>query len=183
MTGTTHFTAGLFAGASLALCLHLQPVQGAVVIAGTALGSLFPDIDHKNSTISQKAKPVGTVVSAIAGHRKLLHDPVFYMAAYAALVLCGRSISYAAAPLFLGVATHLLLDVLNTAGIPFLYMLNKKWRIHLLRVRTGSVTDKVIGKTLHAMAYLAAGIWLFGLFTSLSAISDRFGSISLSLGG
>lgn len=61
MTGTTHFAAGLFAGASLALCLHLQPVQGAVVVAGTALGSLFPDIDHKNSTISQKVKPVSTV--------------------------------------------------------------------------------------------------------------------------
>lgn len=183
MTGTTHLAAGLFAGATLVLCLHLQPVQGAVVIAGTALGSLVPDIDHKNSTISQKVKPVGAVVSVIAGHRKLLHDPVFYMTAYAALALCYGSIPFTAMPLFLGVSSHLLLDVLNMAGIPFLYMLNKKWRIRLLRVRTGSVTDKAIGKLLHTLAILAAGAWVLRILGALPAMASKICPVTLSLGG
>jgi len=139
MLGKTHFAAGVCAGAVLTYGGQLEPKQAILAIAGTALGSLLPDIDHRNSTISHAVKPVGVVVSAVAGHRKLLHNAAFYAAVFAALFILKRDVAMLCVPLFIGIATHLFLDALNPAGIPVF-----KWRLHLAKIRTGSTTDRAV---------------------------------------
>ena len=62
MNGYTHKIGGTCAGllaTSLALNAPYSPekfIVAGTIMAGSIVGSLLPDIDHKNSTISKKHK-------------------------------------------------------------------------------------------------------------------------------
>ena len=156
MLGMTHAAAGVLAAGCLAAQATPSPVQTGLVTFGVVLGSLFPDIDSKHSIISQVARPVGTVVRMISGHRALMHDPVFY-----ALILLGLKLFFPSLfpwflPMAVGVATHLLLDSLNPMGIPICYYPGKgKHRIHLAKIKTGSFLDSMIRRMFCILSVLA----------------------------
>lgn len=154
MLGKTHLAAGFCAGTTVAAAHFLSPANSLIVIGGCMLGSLLPDIDQKNSMISQAAKPVGVVVSAVAGHRKLLHDPALYVLAMAAARLLVPQVFLWLIPVFIGVTTHLLLDTLNPMGIPLLYVFQHgKWKLCLAKIRTGSWFDSFLCGALWAVGY------------------------------
>ena len=170
MLGKQHAQFGIASGA-LASCalLALGTVSAPVCLGITGLnlvGSLFPDIDHPDSAVSTRLFPLlSRGVTRVAKHRGLLHDPVFYLAIFAAgfalfshfglplWILCG---------LLLGIAGHLFLDALTVNGTPFLYLFNKDRKVHLLpkkmRICTTKTSAAVVTGLLCALCYVGAGI-------------------------
>lgn len=165
MLGKTHLAAGFCAGAAISATHFLTPTEAVVVTAGCMLGSLLPDIDQKNSMISQTVKPVGTVVSAVAGHRKLLHDPVLYLLVMTAVWFFVPQVFPWLIPVSIGVMTHLLLDTLNPMGIPLLYALRHgKWKLRLAKFRTCSWFDSACCGLLWVIGYVSLVKWILQKF-------------------
>ena len=75
MQGVTHMAGGAAFAAVYTLVAHpgLSIGQEAAIIGIGALGGLIPDIDHPNSKISHKLKPVSAVVSLMFSHRGFFH--------------------------------------------------------------------------------------------------------------
>ena len=156
MVGKTHLAIGLTAGVGACILGDLPPLAGVVVIVEFGLGSLLPDIDQRNSTISKKVKPVGVVVNAVAGHRTIFHDPLLYLVL--GLLAWKMLPAYMAhfISLLMGVATHLFLDALNPTGIPIL-----SFRLRLRNIRTGSSGDLFLGTIFRFLAHIGLCFWLF----------------------
>lgn len=140
MLGKTHVVAGICAGVGLTTAVAASPLAGAVIIGESWLGSLFPDIDHKNSKISKKMKLTGFIARLFAGHRTLFHNPLTYAAVYAILRYFRPDLARVLVPLFMGIGTHLFLDALTPMGIPLLPNL----RLHMGNIRTGSGVEHAI---------------------------------------
>lgn len=165
MVGKTHLAVGFATGIGVCIAGNLPPLAGAIVIAECGLGSLLPDIDQRNSTISKKVKPVGVVANAVAGHRTIFHNPLFYLI----LGLLAWKMSPAYMPhvisLLIGVATHLFMDALNPSGIPVV-----GFRLHLCNIHTGSSGDLFLGTMFRFLARFGLIFWtfryLYHIFTS-----------------
>lgn len=140
MLGKTHAAAGVCAGIGLTMAVATSPLAGAVIIGESWLGSLLPDIDHKNSKISKKLKLTRFIARLFAGHRSLFHNPLTYAAVYAILRYSRPDLARFLIPLFMGIGTHLFLDALTPMGIPLLPNL----RLHLGNIRTGSGVEHAI---------------------------------------
>lgn len=158
MVGKTHLAAGIAAGAAICLTQQLGAVPGAIYLAGAGLGSLLPDIDHRNSTISKVAKPVGIVVNTVAGHRTIFHDPVMYMILGLLCYWLRPEWMVFCVPILIGVASHLFLDFLNPAGIPII-ALARGPKIHLIGIHTGSSMDHFLGGVFSVIGRLTVVIW------------------------
>ena len=156
MVGKTHLAVGLATGIGVCIAGNLPPLAGAIVIAECGLGSLLPDIDQRNSTISKKVKPVGVVASAVVGHRTIFHNPLLYLV----LGLLAWKMIPAYMPhvisLLLGVVTHLFMDALNPSGIPVL-----GFRLHLCNIHTGSSGDLFLGTMFRFLARFGLIFWIF----------------------
>jgi len=157
--GKTHLAAGIAVGAAVCLKADLALAPGLICLAGAGLGSLIPDIDQRNSTISKAAKPVGAVVNTVIGHRTLLHDPVLYIALGALCSVMKPEWLIYVMPILLGVASHLLLDSLNPSGIPVLYAVHGP-RVNFAFIHTGSKADRAIGLMLTIAGRLAVVVWI-----------------------
>lgn len=154
MLWRTHVLAGI---SSLWL---LQPVSGvfttdtlAPALALAALGALLPDLDATESKIKylevggiRPFAPLSIATNQAFGHRGLLHSPVMLVSIglFAALL----SIWWGGIPsiaLWLGYASHLLMDSCTSSGIP---QRPYKGRLHLLpsplRIVTGSPAEDVV---------------------------------------
>ena len=81
MLGKTHRLGGIMIGAVTPLVLeriiHVNIdntlLFTCTTMAGGAIGSLLPDLDHPNSIISKKLKPVSKAVREFAHHRGITH--------------------------------------------------------------------------------------------------------------
>lgn len=150
MNGYTHKIGGTCAGL-IATCLALQaPVSpekiavSALIVTGATIGSLLPDIDHKNSTISKKHKVVSWVITHLFEHRGFTHAPLIQVLFTVLLLYLGRNLGGAIGFCYLGFAigiglgllSHTLLDMLTVGGIPLLYPFTKK-KFRLLHLKTG----------------------------------------------
>ena len=177
MTGKTHLTAGSAAALTYLALLPQKPdfpIALGIFGAGV-LGSLLPDIDHKNSKITHMAKPVGTLVSFLFGHRGLFHAPLFYLALLGlfwkfcpipALMPIGYS-------LFIGIGSHLLMDMLTVQGIPLLFPLTKQ-KIHVIGIRTSGKAEKAVWVLL--MIYIVAMIAYTIFPEAISGIPSLIGA-------
>ncbi|MFI3211610.1 MAG: metal-dependent hydrolase, partial [Peptostreptococcaceae bacterium] len=84
MSGATHKVGGLCTGVlASALLLKTPSPEGvflsSILIAGSYLGSLMPDIDHKGSTVGHKVKLISGTISKLFGHRGITHAPLFHL--------------------------------------------------------------------------------------------------------
>lgn len=156
MVGKTHLAIGLAAGVGACILGNLTPLAGVITIAEFGLGALLPDIDQRNSTISKRVKPVGTVVSTVVGHRTIFHNPLLYLVlgllAWSTIPVYMTHVI----PLLMGVATHLFMDALNPSGIPVL-----GFRLHLCNIHTGSSGDLFLGTTFRFLARIGLCFWIF----------------------
>ncbi len=134
MLGKQH----LFFGIATASALTISHIGGdytglqspAILIAGTAIGSLAPDIDVPTSIMGKMVLPVSFIINKIFGHRTITHDPIIWIPLSVFLtikypVLFG---------FFFGYLGHLFLDSFTAGGIPVCFLLNKK-PFHLLPYR------------------------------------------------
>lgn len=134
------------AAAGLATAILMKEPVVAVAVSGAiaAASALIPDIDHKNSHISHKLKPVGFVASTVFGHRKLLHSIIPYLCLYIAAILTFPAFTSIILSGLVGILSHLFLDMLNPEGVPLFYPFVKK-RMSLAKIKTGSGGDTLVG--------------------------------------
>lgn len=145
MNYKTHINGGILIGlyASTQMTI-LSLISTGIFLGGAVIGSTLPDIDHKNSYIGKKAKPVSKAINKFAGHRKLFHAPLLYLFLYSTslgmttntLLLIGLK------GLFLGILSHLILDSLTIGGLPWFYPFSKK-RFSLGKVKTNSKLEEI----------------------------------------
>ena len=159
MRGKTHLAAGvavglLFAQHNTAAVTPYPVVDDAVITLASAAMSLFPDLDIHTSKAGRKFPILSRLTQLLFGHRKMLHAPLFYLTIAYLLYLRWPQFSLFIFSAFLGAASHLFLDALNPQGVPLIWPDNKRFR--LAHIRSGSVTDRVIG-----WLFLATDIFLF----------------------
>ena len=150
MTYRTHVAGALAAGfGTIALTtipelnLHIDSVyQHLLVFACSVVGGLFPDIDLQTSTVGQKVKYLSRLINKIFGHRTLFHAPLLYIAIYFVLTIYFPKYQMYILAWSLGVASHLILDMLNPTGIPLFYPFQRKIRI--AKIRTSGEGENVV---------------------------------------
>lgn len=150
MKGKTHKIGGACAGA-IAGAMLLQPpytfdkmLLTGILVGGSIIGSLMPDIDHQGSTIGHKMKLISSVISNLFGHRGMTHAPLIHILLTIILLFLGGTftdfpklcyISFVIG-LFVGGLSHLILDAMTIAGIPALYPFSKK-KYRIAKFTTG----------------------------------------------
>ena len=130
MNGRTHLMAGIATG--MAYCAYLGRFDVAIV--GVAIvGALIPDIDHPQS-LASGIVPGASMVLSLGGirHRGFTHSALFVgMATGIAWLVCqnvGLSMTMAMA-FGLGILSHIMLDMMTSAGVPVLYPFRVKYRV------------------------------------------------------
>lgn len=146
MNYKTHLTGGILAGLFV-VCKtpQIDLINSGIFVGSTVIGSLLPDIDHKNSFIGQKAKGVSKAINKLAGHRKLFHAPLFYLLLYSVCIgyTDNLMIIKIINGLFIGVGSHLILDSLTKGGLPWFYPFSKK-KYSFMKIKTNSKGEDVV---------------------------------------
>ncbi len=103
------------------------------------IAALFPDIDQPNSKISTKI-PGSKILNIFTKHRGIFHS-AFFAILLPGIVWYFLSHSYGIA-LFIGYASHLLIDSLTKAGINFLHPFG---RLHVSGfIKTGTTAELLV---------------------------------------
>lgn len=104
-----------------------------IIISGLILGSLFPDIDHKNSYLSRKIRPLSYITSKIFKHREFTHSIAgVFSISYILYLILGKTNME---PIYLGIfnnaftigmISHIILDMMTVSGVALFYPLNRR---------------------------------------------------------
>lgn len=145
MMGKTHKLGGLCTGLMASSILIQQPYTVEklaicrVITITSMIGSMWSDIDQKNSTIGKKHKITSTIISTLFTHRGITHAPLLYFLLFFILfnftnlienTIIKTSVLSGLFGLFLGIMSHLVLDMITHDGIPICYPFSKKSFIH-----------------------------------------------------
>lgn len=125
-------------------------VSCGIVVCGAVLGSLLPDIDHRNSYIGRKLHIASFIISKTLGHRSIVHTPLMIFAFTAVLYFLSMELTGTfriTARLFItglsaGMWSHLLLDMMTKRGIPLLYPITKK-SFRIANFKAGGIGDRL----------------------------------------
>lgn len=164
MMATTHRLGGIAAGITTAALIHTDITGTVIILAGALIGSIFPDIDNKNSQISHKMPITALVVSvgkyiiriitsslpkkqkqyinSLIGHRGFTHSLVGSIIFPAIVILIGllfklktRYVLLASLSIFIGCLSHLVLDMFS-GGVP-LFMPFSTDQLIIAKIKTG----------------------------------------------
>lgn len=142
MMAKSHVVVGFASWVATAPLLHLPPGDpGSLALA--VAGSLLPDIDHPNSWIGRRTRPVSTAIAAALGHRGLTHSAVAVAGLVALLLHAGYRQAEVSA-LAVGYLSHLAADMLTPRGLRLAWPLRKTWGIPLCRTGSPMETSIVI---------------------------------------
>lgn len=163
MTYTSHILFPLALGAGIVSAGYLpsSDLAGNVLLfSGTLCGALLPDIDHSESALGRRIKPVSMLVQALAGHRGITHTPAFWLAltviVFAIAAIVGGQAPFFAAGLSFGYASHLFLDYLTKGGIPAAWPVKSiKARYSLGLFKTGSIFEYLFTSSVVGLSALA----------------------------
>lgn len=142
MKGSTHIVGGIAFGCFAfnnidILNVNINDGKTLLLVSlGLTIGALIPDIDHKNSTISNKVKPIGNIISRIFKHRGFTHS---VLGSIVMTILFGWLFSLAGMnkafnivltkSIYIGIISHILLDMLTPSGVDLLYPYNRRYNI------------------------------------------------------
>lgn len=123
-----------------------------IITSGLVLGSLFPDIDHKNSYLSRKLKPVSFITSKVFKHREFTHSIVgtISISYLMYFILSKTNMEYMYKSMFskaftIGIISHIILDMMTISGVVLFYPLYKKRvGIRMFNHRNSKVESKEI---------------------------------------
>src|SRR5580692_10597017 len=79
MMARSHVVVGLAAWVVAAPLLHL-PVVEPVNVGLAVAGSLLPDVDHPESWVGRRTRPVSTAIAEVLGHRGINHSAIAVIA-------------------------------------------------------------------------------------------------------
>jgi len=125
MNGKTHLIIGVASGLGLSVVFQAAPIAAAMLTSAAAVGSLLPDIDHPNSSISYK---VGLARAPLfwLSHRGITHSALIVIL----ITLVGQQIQPMLTQAFsLGYSSHLAADMLTRAGVPLLWPIQTRFRL------------------------------------------------------
>lgn len=115
----------------------LDPVYLGLVVAG----SLLPDIDHPQSWVGRRTRPISTAIASILGHRGLTHSALAVIGLTVLLLHAGYRRDGVSA-LAVGYLSHLGADMLTPKGLRLAWPLRGTWALPLCR--TDSAMESVI---------------------------------------
>lgn len=142
MRGYTHMMAGVCIGLVSVNNLQLDATNSTIVIGASIAGAFLPDICQPNSTIGRRIGIVSKTINRVFGHRTITHSLLFVFS-ITALSSILFSNTYFTKGLFLGMASHLLLDAFTTQGIKLFYPLSTKVRSPIY-TKTGSLAENLL---------------------------------------
>lgn len=146
MKGSTHLASGVLA-AAVCTTLNVQEGSELALAAGIIIGSVLPDIDKSSSLIGRHVP----IIPILLKHRGISHSLLF-----AALFL-----PFAPA-VTAGCIIHLVLDMMNPAGVNLLWPWGKKFRLPI-RGKSGGWMDRLMGSVMWALALLLFACICFGV--------------------
>ena len=153
MVGKTH-VAGALAFASLSsLILKNQIPEGQLLIhegitlTMATITALFPDIDHKGSTVSRKNPIISFFCRLFLTHRGFTHSPLALLlftgsVFYICNMLGNQYILWGGTGASIGYASHILLDAFNPKGVPLFYPYKKKFSFG--KIVTGTWAESLV---------------------------------------
>lgn len=164
MTYFTHTLGGAISGSLVLMAADYTGTDELLIFSGAVIGSLLPDIDHRQSKISRSsaaATVTSWITSLFTKHRGVLHTPFFII--LTALV-CGAGlmilpegmqtvVKLILIGLIPGMWSHIILDTLNPGGIMWMYPFSKKY-ISILPIKTGSILEAATAIALMAILYI-----------------------------
>lgn len=177
MTYGTHMLGGALGGIIMLNMSSPDPDAVFVILGGSVIGALLPDLDHTQSKISRSnvgTSIVAELVSLLTKHRGILHTPIFLaVLAILAVPICSAvpvqfsgELRQIIVGMMIGYLSHLILDTLNPGGIMWLYPLSKK-HYHIAQIKTGKLGEVLVAG---GMALILA---LFSLrFFELTTLYD-----------
>ena len=125
-------TSSIISPQNIASCETLS--HYAIVVLGSYIGSILPDIDSTQSAIGKRIKILSKSINFLYGHRGVTHYPITWVV-FAYLVY----IFYWLIPNFMklyfyeffvgffeGVVSHIILDCFNSTGIKIFMPFSKK---------------------------------------------------------
>lgn len=149
----THLVFGIFIGIVYMLLFGVSDKY--LFLSFVAIASLFPDIDHENSKIGQKIKPVSWLIQNVFGHRGFFHSIFPAIILYFVFVyllnynLLGLGIA-------VGYISHLMSDALTVTGVNFIHPFRAKVSGF---IETGSILEYIF-----FIVFLGLDIWkIYGL--------------------
>lgn len=156
MMGTTHKLGGFCTGIMASAIMTQLPLTTekltmcAILVGGSVVGSLLPDIDHTNSTMGKKHKVISKCTNVLFGHRGITHAPLVYFLLFGILFNILNHANFTLQPfamtavfgLFLGIMSHLALDIITKSGIPIMYPFSKE-KVHIAKFRSDKDNGKV----------------------------------------
>lgn len=133
MLGKTHMVGGICTGILTTSFLVQNTnfssyalVAAPLLISASTFGSLLPDIDHPNSKMGRRMKPISKLINKLVGHRGATHTLLAMVIVSLALFMLNLSLPLNLQPfgwsVVLGVTvgyfSHILLDALTPSGVP-----------------------------------------------------------------
>lgn len=135
MTAKTHLMGGALSALVAIGYSRIPAAQAATGLLVAAFGSLFPDIDCRNSMLGRLTRPVSTLIGQLFGHRTLFHSPLLYAALFL-LFSQNKSHNIYGHLFIIGAVSHLFLDMFNSKGIPLFYPCRKRFRLGHIKERS-----------------------------------------------
>lgn len=157
MNYKTHITGGLVAGALYVSLCSPEIASIPIILSGAALGSLVPDIDHRNSYLGRRFRITSYITNKAFGHRGVVHAPIIMASLCTGLTLLANIFSPATyifnmffIYIYLGIFSHIFLDMFNVTGVPFLYPFDGRY-ISFGKIKGGSISETLVRLVLYVL--------------------------------
>ena len=180
MNGSCHFVYSLSVCSMVAVNLDrihsvlpnlsFEPSTLTLIIMGGVVGGIIPDMDNPKSSIAKITRPLSGIICKVGKkfgrggkyHRGILHDPI--------LCIIGLIISYlfftSLVGVFIGVLTHLYLDMFTSVGLPLFF--GKKY-IRFAELNTGG-RNAVLFSYVNVVMAVIMGLGFYnGFFIPITA--------------
>ena len=117
----------------------LKPSNIYIFFGFILLGALIVDIDHPQSKIGSKLKPISKFISFLFGHRTWFHSIFLAFLISGLLYLLNKPMGTA---LFIGYVSHIALDGLTWSGVNLIHPISQL-RIQGF-IKTGKILEHIL---------------------------------------
>ena len=127
----------------------MEPIQLVLAIGG----ALLPDIDHPQSWVGRRVRPLSNFIAATLGHRGATHSLLAVVGCAWLLLHDGYSRAIVA-PILVGYLSHLAGDLFTPRGLRLAWPLKGTWALPLCR--SGSPFEPLVVASVLLWAWCSA---------------------------